>query len=270
MQTLGADDKKEIRVRALLVGERIDLRAFESTQRLSALPLMVAAGERGAAVLLRYGAVVLFDLSPVEEASFLAQLKPLVSDAFSPPEIEELHIAIDAQGEEGSKDSIIVLREATVERLQIVSDILAKSVVLAHYEAGIAAVFDRIEPLAASLQRRGRRGYRGRELLRHIGSTLLIQHKMVGRVEVEEKPEMLWEHPELERLYLRLEDDYELRERHLALERKLDLISHTAETLLDLLHHHRNLRVEWYIVILIVVEVGLTLYEMLARAKGAG
>ena len=47
-----------------------------------------------------------------------------------------------------------------------------------------------------------------------------------------DKPEIIWEHPNLERLYLRLEDEFEIRERHLALERKLNLVSHTAQTVL--------------------------------------
>jgi uncharacterized Rmd1/YagE family protein len=87
----------------------------------------------------------------------------------------------------------------------------------------------------------------------------------VGRVEVREKPEMLWENAELERFYPRLEREYELRERAAGLERKLDLISRTARTALDLLQQQRNLRVEWYIVVLIVVEIMLTLYGMLAK-----
>ncbi|MBN2255575.1 MAG: RMD1 family protein, partial [Deltaproteobacteria bacterium] len=70
---------------------------------------------------------------------------------------------------------------------------------------------------------------------------------------------------DLERLYARLEDEYELRERHVALERKLELISKTAQTLLDMLQAKRTLRVEWYIVILILVEIMLTLYDMFFR-----
>ena len=73
------------------------------------------------------------------------------------------------------------------------------------------------------------------------------------------KPEVLWEYPGLERFYLSLETEYEIRERHTALERKLDLISRTAETLLDLVHNKRSLRVEWYIVILIVVDIIVSL-----------
>ena len=85
---------------------------------------------------------------------------------------------------------------------------------------------------------------------------------MVWRVEVVEKPDLLWDEPDLERFYARLEDEYELRERALALERKLDLVSGTASTALDLLQNRRSLRVEWYIVALIVVEILLTLYDM--------
>lgn len=59
-------------------------------------------------------------------------------------------------------------------------------------------------------------------------SRLLPALPTVGRVEVDEKPETLWERPDLERFYVRLEDEYELKERHLALERKLELISRTA------------------------------------------
>ncbi|MBI2778399.1 MAG: RMD1 family protein [Gammaproteobacteria bacterium] len=254
--------KITVRVRALCVGERIDLRALEAAQRLAVAPLVVIAGAQGCAVLFRYGVVVLFDLDAMEEASFLSLLKPLINEPFVRPETEEAEISINPQRDERVEGGVVSLHAFSIERLQTVADILAKSVVLAHYEASIAGVFDRIEPLAASLQRDGSGGHQSKELLRHIGGTLLIQHKMVGRVEMGEKPEILWDRPDLDRLYLRLVDEYELRERHLALERKLELISRTVETLLDLLQHNRSLRVEWYIVILIVVEILLTLYTM--------
>ena len=88
---------------------------------------------------------------------------------------------------------------------------------------------------------------------------------MVGQVEVVDKPELLWEHPELERLYLRLEDEFEIRERHAALQRKFELVSRTAQTALEVLRNRQNLRVEWYIVILIVVEILLPLYQLFGR-----
>ena len=253
--------KTTIKVRALLLGGRLELKGLESGRVLPALPLMISAGEQGFAVLFRYGAVVLFNVAPVEEVSFLHYLQPLLRDPFESPDTEVTEITIDPDKEERVENNVISVKDTAPERLQVVADIFAKSVVLDHYEQRIAGAFDRIEPLADQLQRKGRTDFRDMELLRHIGGTLLIQHTTVGRVEVGEKPEILWERPDLERLYVRLEDEYELHARHVALERKLDLISRTAETLLNLMQHKRSLRVEWYIVILIMAEIFLGLID---------
>lgn len=258
--------RDRIGVRALFVGERLELRNMESVESLSASSFLVPVGRHGYAVLFRYGAVALFNLDAVEEASFLHHLRPFVTDPFPEPEDDDAELVLDPdKPERVDPNGVITLHAFDLERLQVVADILAKSVVLAHYEASIATAYDRVEPLAVSLQRRRHGARRGRDLLQHIGQTLLIQHKMVWRVEVAEKPELLWERPDLERLYLRLEDEYELPERHAALDRKVALIGRTAETVLSMLEARRMLRVEWYIVLLICVEIVLTLYEMFWR-----
>ena len=250
---------------ALFLGEEINLQNLEDYNQLGNLPLMVTAGEHGCAVLLRYGAVVLFGLNPMEKVAFLSKLSSIVSDSFAEPETEEVEVQINVTGSERVKDGRIFLHEFTIERLQIVADILAKSVVLSHYETSLASVFDQIEPFAASLQRENRSGRQSRELLRQLGTTLLVQHKIVGRVEIIDKPELLWESSQLEQLYQRLEDEYEIRERHKALERKLELVSQTAQTVLEFMQHSSSLRVEWYVVVLIVVEILLSLYSIVLK-----
>lgn len=258
--------RTQIHARALFAGRRIDVRTLEHVERLGDSPTVVHAGEQGAAVLFRYGVLVLFDVRPLEEVAFLGTLAPLIVERLDPPESETIEIVVDPDGSERVDSSgAIVLNAPGIDRLQIVADILAKSVVLAYYETRVAQVFDRIEPLAANLRRGGHSGRHGREVLRQIGDVLLTQQNMVGRVEVVEKPEMLWERPDLERLYNRLRDEYELRERHRALDRKLDLIARTAETVLELQQTRRSLRVEWYIVLLILVEIVLTLYQLFMR-----
>jgi uncharacterized Rmd1/YagE family protein len=140
----------------------------------------------------------------------------------------------------------IMLQELTKDNVLVMADILAKSVMLERYEAAMAAVFTEIEPLARRLMKGYKQKIRSKELIHRIG----------------EKPETLWEHPELEKFYLKLEDEFEIAERNSALQKKLELISLTAETQLELINKSHSLRVEWYIVILIVVEIFLTLYEM--------
>lgn len=258
-----------IKARALLLGERLDLRAFADAEHLGDAPLCVRAGSAGAAVLFRYGAIVIFGLTPPEEVELLRSLQALVREPHEEREVEDADLLLVPESArltpEKPDSGVIRLHEADVARLQLVADTLAKSVILARLEESIAGAFERVEPLAVSLRRHGRMGKGDRELIAQIGEILEIQGKMVGLVEVSDKPETLWERPELERFHARLEDEYELRERHEALERKLVVLARTAETALNLLQHRGGLRVEWWIVGLIVFEIVLSLYDLFVR-----
>jgi len=123
-------------------------------------------------------------------------------------------------------------------------------------------VIDVVEPFAGALARTGRSPSNRRQLLRTIGQALLVHHRMSGRVQVEEKPDILWDQPEFERLYARLEDEYELKERAAALARKLRVIDETARALTDIMDTTRSVRLEAAIVALIVVEVLVTFYQL--------
>lgn len=65
----------------------------------------------------------------------------------------------------------------------------------------------------------------------------------------------------------RLTDEFEIPDRFEAVESKLDLIGRTIQTAVNLVQSRRSHRVEWYIVILIVCEIALTLYEMFIRGR---
>lgn len=250
-------------VRALLLGERLETRGLERDDTIAINPLTLRVGRRGTAFLFRYGVAVFAGLSAIEEDEVLRSLRARVHDPLPSPETDQLQVRLNPAGDDQLDPSgTILLHEASPERLQIIANVLSKSLVLAHYEARIAGVFDRIEPLAAGLQRQGRAGAQAKDLLRQIGDVLLTQHRMVGRVEVDEKPDVLWDHLELERLYSRLEDEYELTERSRAMERKLALIGETAGRLVDLVQNRRSLRLEWYIIGLIALELLLALYGL--------
>jgi uncharacterized Rmd1/YagE family protein len=258
--------RQQFTARALYVGEHIDLRWFLKSTRVTAQqPALIPLEGGGIAILYRYGAVVFFNTAAPHEQRFLDDLAPLVSHSYTHPESEEIVIRISSQDREGVENGTVIVVDGTSQRLEIVAAALSKTVALAQYEADVAVNFEQIEPFAMQLERSGRGGRNMRQLLRHIGRALLNEHKMVARVEVVDRPELLWERPELEQLYLRLEDEFELRERAATLDRKLDLISRTAGTVLDLLQKRRSSRVEWYIVILIILEIALSVYGLLGR-----
>ena len=254
---------RAVEVHALLLGSRIAAGGAEGYQRLSDKPLVLAGHSRGCALVFRYGAVVLFGMTPQEGQTLCASLN--VREPLQRPESEivELRIDGDLNAEPRIENGVVFVPDDDLQHLELIGEALAKSVVLAYHESAIASVFDRIEPLAQNLHDNLHSRERERELLQYIGGALLSEQRMVGRVEVREKPELLWENATLERFYQRLEREYELRDRATSLERKLGLISRTAQTALDLLEQRSSRRVEWYIVVLILIEILLTVYSML-------
>jgi uncharacterized Rmd1/YagE family protein len=77
----------------------------------------------------------------------------------------------------------------------------------------------------------------------------------------------LWDNPQIERLYTRLADEYELKERAAGLSRKLRVIDETTRALTDIIDTERGVRLEVLIVVLIAVEVLQTFFELFIRAK---
>jgi len=261
-----AIEVKRIHVRARFVGTRIAVKASTRPGVADLAPSIERTPGNKVVMLFPFGVMVAFDMSEDEEAAYIRALAPAITGPAERPQTESYRIEIAPERPElVDAESTIFLHEASMERYQVVAHALAKSVVLAHYEERVAPVMARVELFAEQL-RAGKNTIRHAEVLREIGDVLLTQARTVGRAEVAEKPDITWEDSELDRLYERLASELELRERDLALSRKLELISTASEVYLDLLHNRQGIRVEWYIVALIVVEIVLSLYQIfLAR-----
>src|SRR3984957_6205080 len=224
--------------RALIIGERIETAGLERPDMISALPLAVRGGAGGPGARARGdGETAILEIAPE-------------FDDLAPP------------------GGPIQMKNLSPQRFLVVADALAKTVALGRDEREVNAVFDVIEPFAATLAKTGRPPFRRRAMLRLIGQALLAQHRVSGRVAVEEKPDVLWDRPDLERLYARLEDEYELKERANALKRKLDVIVETAHALTDIIDADRATRLEATVAVLIVFELIASVVQIYLASRG--
>ena len=269
-EALGSDQTNAasgslLRARAVILGERLDHRGLGPGGTAMADPVPIAAPAPISAFAFRWGAVVIFGADPTQEAALLAALGPRITNPADSQAEEVALIALGAERDGVDAEGVIQLCDQATERLAVVADALAKSAALAQQEARIADALDRLEPAVADLRAAGRLRFSSRALHRQIGHALSAHSRNLARVEAADKPEVLWDHPELERLHARLSDEYELSERGTALERKLAWIGDTIQTLLSLLQARRALGLEAAVVVLVGIEVAFTLYEHVIR-----
>jgi len=247
---------------AILLSDRIDTSQLEHDHVVSTAPLTYKYGKDGFVTLFRYGVAVMIGLTPEEEDEVLKSLQSRLIRPVQP--VEEESVVIDLVPD---RDELIMpggpiaLKTITPDSLVVIADALSKSVVLARDERQVAAVFDLVEPFARQLAEKGRASAGRATIFKQIGNALLVQQRVAGRVAVTDKPDVLWDRPSLERLYARLEDEYELKERTDALFRKLSVISETAQVLTDILDTKRSFRLEMIIVVLIAVELVVAAYQ---------
>lgn len=236
--------------------------AKRTSSWIASNPFTMRLSDDSLAVCLRYGVVVFFGSTASAREGFIEFLGEQGAPARGVPlETEEVTIEVDPTRADAVEPERILLRDSSAARLQLVAEVLGRSVAMASYESSLREAADRVEPLARELARSGTSGQSSKQLLQTMGSAMHIRQTLIGRAEVNEKPDLLWEQPELERLFLLLMDDFEIQERNAALDAKLSLVNDTAQTALSLVQHAKSLRVEWYIVALIVLEVILTLIK---------
>jgi required for meiotic nuclear division protein 1 len=251
-QILPVDSAIRLPVRALLIADRLTADRTGYKEVLSTAPFCFRING-GYGVIFRYGAVVLVGVKSTDESAILSQF---LQAHTMPIEEENLELVIKPDQEEGPTTSgTIQIKDFTPGHVLVLADILAKSVTLSRYEREIAQVFDTIEPTANTLALSGRIPKGRKALLQLIGAALLAQHRVSGRIAFAEKPDILWEHPELERFYARLEDEYEIIERGALLNGKVGVVASAAETFTDMIDTARSTRLEILIVILIFAEL---------------
>ena len=255
-----------VTVRAFLLGDRLDTAGLERHNVLSTTPMAFRIETGAFVVLFRYGVAVLVGMTSAQEDEIIRSLDGRISGRFARAEEETAQIEIAPEKDEQvTPAGVIALKALMPEHVLIIADAIATNLVLAHDERNVSAVFDSTEPLARELAEHGRTPGGRRSLLKHIGNALLVQQRVSGLVAVAEKPDVLWDRPDLERFYARLEDEYELKERADLLTRKLTVISDTAKALADIIDTERSLRLERIIIALILIETIFAAYQIFWR-----
>lgn len=249
-------------IRALQIAEALDLKGLEREDAFSKNPLGFRTPSGAMALLFKTGAVAFVGMTPIEEEEIVRGLSGRLVSPLSSREVESAQIVVKAEEDDQiSTTGLIQVRALDSNRLLLIAEALAVSAALAYDERRIAGAFERIEPVAANLlQRRLPPGPQS-ALLEQIGEALAIQQRLANRASLDDKPDVLWDHPELERFWAKLVDEYDLGPRARAIERKLVAIRESADTITDLISTRTSHRLEWYIIILIAIELVLGFFD---------
>ena len=249
---------------------QIDLKAFCAAHPhhriLGTNPLVLEPQEGSFVFLSRFGGVVFWDCPDALIRQIHEELKSLPGLSRLEEQARDFLVVRVGAAEDAVGFSEVQLREFTLDKLRIVSLTLAQSVALDHFEAAVSQAMARFQPVVGALSHQGKLLPPHREVLRIVGFAMEVRAAVLDNLTLFDDPPETWESESLAHLDSALYGQFDLDERLGAIKEKLAYLQDAGATFLGLLETRKNHRLEWAIILLIVVEIFLSIGKDLARA----
>ena len=156
------------------------------------------------------------------------------------------------------EDEITLQTKNVLSKLAI-SYGLAQSVKLTTFEETIQKTIDRTRSLPEDLANKGKIRMSRKGISRKMGELFTERNFINLHSEILDTPEFFWNYPELEPFYRRTAHYLDVSKRVEVLNRRLTVVHELFEILSNELNHQHTSRLEWTIIILIVIEVVIAL-----------
>ena len=132
---------------------------------------------------------------------------------------------------------------------------LAQSIALDHYHEVSENLLKEIKGFTNDLQSMGKLRINRKNILKFIGRALNTQNDIADNIYIFDTPEQVWENEDLDLLHRGQMKHFDLRKRFSEIEHTLRIIQMNLSIFLQISNQSDSNRLEWIIIILILIEV---------------
>lgn len=220
----------------------------------------------------REGSVVFWNVPEIERDNVLRFLKKYETGRYDEEAVEEecesLTYAYSDLPTKTRlvKDKIILNTEGQTDLEKYTfSNAMAMSVKLGIWESSLDKYIEKIEYVSEELSKTGRVVLTQDQVLQKMGQLFALRHLINLSSDLLDTPDFYWDHAELEQLYQKTANHLNISKRTSVMNVKLSHCIELMELLTSHLNEKHSARLEWIIIILIMVEVGFELLHYIER-----
>lgn len=264
--------RKSFSLFTLYLGDKIDLKKVQENLKkyfylTKSYPIVLKVAIDQYIVLTKFGIVTFWNIPKKLREKFILEISPFIENfSVNYPFSDTLKVFIGKEIED-VKFGKVYLTKLDREKIQIISFVLSQSVALEKYENEIEKRTLEMEKIINFLKTGIWKRLKKKDLLSEIGEILAVKQKTISHLSLFDKPEIVWERVELERLYHKLYYEFELADRFDILNEKIKFLSDHHKILLDFLSTQRSYSLELIVVILIFIEILIFLFEVFLLPK---
>ena len=223
--------------------------------------LQVQYGQNAYLFVFRFGTLVAFNLGEDILREERKKIAASIGAELEKPTSETYQVQVT-----GSKDDVefeyVELKKLSLSNLRLIAMTIGQSAALEYVEIEANRLLQETLALMQRLSRKGSVPHSGKALLKFIGSAAANRQHIISSLAIFDPPDETWTSNELQQLFGKLQQNFDIDLRFRALDRKLSLVQDNIEILVNIATARRAALLEIMIILLIVFEVVLALGGM--------
>jgi required for meiotic nuclear division protein 1 len=208
-----------------------------------------------------YGVVVFANYDELGKSELLRFVKNYHT---SPVEInlaEEYRIELDDNlSKSVVKSDVVIVPKIDPSVLRIIMLNTGQSVALDYYEKLTDELINSSKKYIIELEQKGKLSISKTNLLKYIGRVLNVKNSIVDNLYILDDPNLVWDDDALDLLNRNLKTNFDINTRFKDLDYRLQIVEDNLKLFTDVLNFRESSRLEWVIIILIVIEILIALF----------
>jgi required for meiotic nuclear division protein 1 len=254
-------------IKAFQLSELIQLKKFKKDFAQEPLygnnfELFYKTKEGNFIYLLNFGVVIIAGMNEIEKSSLLKFLKDYLEDPIEVEFIDDFEVSDSESGNIEFDYDSIKIPEKTDDAIRIIMLNIGQSVAMDYYESLSLEIFKNSQAITDELEKTGALTGKKKELMKFMGRTLNVKNSIIDNLYIFDAPDIVWENEYLEKIDKGMKRTFDLKMRYQDVDYKLKIVQDNIRLFSDLLQNRENTRLEWIVIILILIEVIDTLLRM--------
>lgn len=254
------DDHNILHYQAFCIADSLDLKLYRADNPDGLISgnsseLYYQLFENKYLYILNYGTVIFMNCSAEETSRTLKSIKKFARTSWTFDHEDKLEVHISKKDELISTFDVLAINRFDHDVNKIIMLNLAQSVTLDYYTQETQQLLGVIKSYTEEMNINGKIRMSQRNTLRFIGRALKTKNSIAENLYIIDTPDKAWEDEYIDNLHKNLTRHFESSSRYRAIENTLKIIEDNLSVFISYHHHNESSRLEWIIIILIVIEV---------------
>ncbi|EOA35309.1 hypothetical protein CARUB_v10020483mg [Capsella rubella] len=221
-------------------------------------------------VVFQYGSAILFNIDDNDVERYLDIVRRHASGLLKTMQKDDYAVKEEPLLTEEFKGGpdYIVLRTLDTDSIRIIGTVLGQSIALDYFVSQVHKLLEEFADINRAMEKTGTFTMTRKKLFQLVGKANSNLADVILKVGLFERSEIAWREARYAQIYEYLREDYDFTQRFEDLDYKLKFIMHNIHFLQEVMQNRRSDLLEWLIVVLLVVENAIGIYEIVRESAG--